>query len=73
MELASSAMKIVTIDDRYWMDESPCWKCKCGVEHKKSNNYSPSCSVYPREIPPDIWNNKKTCPKWEAVANRSGK
>lgn len=65
MKQESSAMKIGILDERHWMDNSPCWKCKYGVEHKKSNNYLPSCSIYPREIPPNIWNNKKKCPMRE--------
>lgn len=61
MARTSSAMKIGSLDTRISCENSPCWKCK----HFGNAKYFYSCSIYPEEIPENIWNNKKKCPKRE--------
>lgn len=62
MVRASSSVKIGTLDGGYCIEshDSMCWQCK----HRK-RYVAPSCSVYPKMIPYDIWNNKKKCSKRE--------
>lgn len=54
--------KLCILDDRHWLDDhkSCCYRCK----YIKSYAYH-TCSCFDPEIPPDIWNNKKTCPHWK--------
>lgn len=54
------AVKFAVIDDRYWVEcrESACYHCV----HMKSY-FNKTCDAFPKELPPEYWNNEKTCPQ----------
>ena len=54
--------KLCILDERHWLDyiKTPCHSCR-----KVIDSVDHTCSCFDPEIPPDIWNNKKTCPHIE--------